>query len=202
MQVQQTAVFRKWFEALRDDRAKGRITSRIVRLREGNAGDARSLGGGLAELKIDYGPGYRVYYVRKGDRLILLLCGGDKSSQKEDIQRARVVLDSQLEQNMAPNLTAFDPSEYLATEEAIRAFLEDAMESGDPKVIAASIGEVARAKGMSQLARQAGMSRESLYRALSEDGNPQLGTVVKVLKALGIQLSVASAGTGKKPDAA
>ena len=103
---------------------------------------------------------------------------------------------------MAPNLTAFDPSEYLATEEAIRAFLEDAMESGDPKVIAASIGEVARAKGMSQLARQAGMSRESLYRALSEDGNPQLGTVVKVLKALGIQLSVASAGTGKKPDAA
>lgn len=89
-------------------------------------------------------------------------------------------------------LLEFDPSEYLESEIGIEAYLQDAMESGHVGVILGALGDVARAKGMTELARQAGMSRESLYRALSKDGNPQLGTVMKVLDALGYRLDVKS----------
>lgn len=86
-----TADFRRWFASLRDSRAKGRILARLRRLSLGNFGDARSLGGGLHELRVDYGPGYRIYFVRRGDALVLLAWGGDKSRQKADIVRARAI---------------------------------------------------------------------------------------------------------------
>ena len=91
---------------------------------------------------------------------------------------------------MSLELTPFDAAEYLTDEETMVLFLEDALESGDVKVIASAIGTVARAKGMTQLAKDAGMSRESLYKALSTVGNPELATVLKVLSALGLKLSV------------
>ena len=91
----------------------------------------------------------------------------------------------------------FDVSELLDSEESILAFLEDILESGDPKVIAGGLGDVARAKGMAELAAKAGLSRESLYRALSEDGNPRLDTLMKVLAALGVKLSVSPASAAE-----
>ena len=84
---------------------------------------------------------------------------------------------------------AFDASKYVDGPEAELVFLQDAFDSGDVKVISAAIGEVARARGMSQLARDAGVSRESLYRSLSEDGNPRLDTLLKIFGQLGIKLS-------------
>jgi putative addiction module killer protein len=66
---------------------------RIERITEGKMGDCKSVGGGVSEARIDYGPGYRVYFTRKGDRLVLLLCGGDKSSQSRDIERAKALLE-------------------------------------------------------------------------------------------------------------
>lgn len=87
----------------------------------------------------------------------------------------------------------FDPSEYLDSDEAIVIYLEDILESGDPKIIAAGLGDVARAKGMTELAAKTGLSRESLYRALSDEGNPRLDTLLKVLGALGVKLSVSPA---------
>ena len=92
---------------------------------------------------------------------------------------------------MALELRDFDPSRHLDNDESIRIFLEDILESGDPKVIAGGLGDVARAKGMTELAAKAGLSRESLYRALSEDGNPRLDTLMKVLGALGVKLTLA-----------
>ena len=89
-------------------------------------------------------------------------------------------------------LVEFDASLVLDSDEGIEAFLQDAMESGHVGVILSALGDVARAKGMTELAKQAGMSRESLYRALSKDGNPQLSTVMKVLDALGYKLDVKS----------
>jgi probable addiction module antidote protein len=86
----------------------------------------------------------------------------------------------------------FDPAKFLDSSEAIREYLEDAMDSGNARVIAGAIGDVARAKGMTQLAHEKGLSRESLYRALSEEGNPQLSTVLKVLEAMGLKLMVGS----------
>jgi putative addiction module killer protein len=80
--------FEDWMDSLRDHRARARIRTRIGRVRLGNLGRCEPVGGGVLELKIDYGPGYRVYFGQVGTRLVILLCGGDKSSQSEDIKRA------------------------------------------------------------------------------------------------------------------
>ena len=87
-------------------------------------------------------------------------------------------------------LKAFDPAEYLDDPEAIAAYIEEAFDIGDPKFIADAIGVVARAVGMSEIARASGLSRESLYKTLSAEGNPELGTVLRVIGALGLKLSV------------
>lgn len=84
-----TDEFSDWLKALNDDRAKARVLIRIDRLVAGNPGDVEPVGEGVSEMKIDYGPGYRVYYIKRGSMLIILLCGGDKSTQKRDIKRAK-----------------------------------------------------------------------------------------------------------------
>ncbi len=95
-EVQVTAVYAKWFAALRDRAAKARIVARVLYLGDGNFGDAKSVGGGVQELRLHFGPGYRVYFTRRGERIILLLCGGDKGSQQRDIARAKQI-ESELE---------------------------------------------------------------------------------------------------------
>lgn len=92
-EILKSSTFDEWLRALRDRDAKARIAVRIRRLSLGNPGQFRSLKGGINELKIDHGPGYRVYYTFKGNTLILLLCGGDKSSQSKDIRRAIEIAD-------------------------------------------------------------------------------------------------------------
>ncbi len=92
IEVQQTDVFSKWLSALRDRTAKARILVRIDRLGLGLTGDAKPVGGSVSELRIDYGPGYRLYYTWRGRELVLLLAGGDKSTQTRDIQKARLLL--------------------------------------------------------------------------------------------------------------
>ena len=80
--------FEEWMGSLRDQRARAKIRTRIARVRLGNLGNCEPVGSGVLELKIDYGPGYRVYFGQVGMKLVILLCGGDKSSQAEDIRRA------------------------------------------------------------------------------------------------------------------
>ncbi|MCY4107709.1 MAG: type II toxin-antitoxin system RelE/ParE family toxin [Chloroflexi bacterium] len=89
IEIRQTDVYVRWFRRLRDRRARARINVRIRRLSLGNPGDVRPVGEGVSELRIDYGPGYRVYFVWRGPSLAILLAGGDKSSQSRDIARAR-----------------------------------------------------------------------------------------------------------------
>ena len=86
----------------------------------------------------------------------------------------------------------WDPAEHLESEEDMAAYLEAALEDGDPALIAAALGDIARAKGMSQIARKTGLGRESLYKALSPDGNPEFSTVLKVVRALGLRLHATS----------
>lgn len=87
--MKQSTTFRKWIGKLRDERAKAFIAARLLRLASGLAGDAAPVGGGIRELRIHYGPGYRIYFKQVGDTLIILLCGGDKSSQERDIEAAK-----------------------------------------------------------------------------------------------------------------
>jgi probable addiction module antidote protein len=87
-------------------------------------------------------------------------------------------------------LRPFDPANYLETEEDILFYLEAAMEGNDPKHITSALGDIARSKGMSEIARKAGLGRQALYKALSEDGNPTLETLVAVLGVLGLELTV------------
>lgn len=88
-EVRQTAVFEAWINGLKDMRAVARIEVRLRRLSLGHLGDAKSLGGGVSEMRIDYGPGYRLYFTRRSDRIVILLCGGDKKRQSDDIARAK-----------------------------------------------------------------------------------------------------------------
>jgi putative addiction module killer protein len=91
MQIRRTELFTQWLMDLKDRQGRARILTRIDRLEEGNPGNSRSVGGGVAELKIDFGPGYRVYYIQRGELLLVLLCGGDKSTQVEDVKRAKAL---------------------------------------------------------------------------------------------------------------
>ena len=88
----------------------------------------------------------------------------------------------------------WDPAEHLETEDNMAAYLEAALEEGDPSLVATALGDIARAKGMAQLARETGLGRESLYKALSPSGNPEFSTILKVVGALGLRLHAAPAG--------
>ena len=89
IEVRRTDVFDIWLRGLCDERAFARIVRRLDRLAEGNPGDAKSIGDGVSELRIDYGPGYRVYFTRRSEAIVLLLCGGDKDNQVRDIRIAK-----------------------------------------------------------------------------------------------------------------
>ncbi len=88
--------------------------------------------------------------------------------------------------------TIWDPADHLTTADDVAAYLEAALQDGDPQLVAAALGDIARAKGMSQVARDTGLGRESLYKSLSSSGNPELATVLKVISALGLQLHVSA----------
>ncbi|MBB2893008.1 type II toxin-antitoxin system RelE/ParE family toxin [Flexivirga oryzae] len=91
VEVVKSGIFDLWLRKLKDRRAAARVQVRIDRLAAGNPGDVRPVGNGISELRIDYGPGYRVYYLQEGQRLIVLLCGGDKASQRADIRQAKQI---------------------------------------------------------------------------------------------------------------
>lgn len=88
VEIFRSETFDVWLRDLRDIRARARIEARILRLSRGNPGDVKPVGSGVSEMRIDYGPGYRVYFTRRGRFVVLLLCGGDKRSQDADIKRA------------------------------------------------------------------------------------------------------------------
>jgi putative addiction module killer protein len=89
IELKQTEIFRKWRIRLKDEKARALIASRLDRLAFGHAGDAKSVGQGISELRIHYGPGYRIYFQKRGNIIIVLLCGGTKSTQQKDIETAQ-----------------------------------------------------------------------------------------------------------------
>jgi len=94
MEIRKTDTFSRWLDRLKDPKAKARVLVRITRLADGNPGDVKPVGKGVSEMRIPYGPGYRVYYVQQGDRLIILLAGGSKKTQSKDIQTAITLMEN------------------------------------------------------------------------------------------------------------
>jgi putative addiction module killer protein len=88
IEIRETEVYALWFSSLRDRRAKARIDTRVRRLSLGNPGDVKPVGSGVSELRIDYGPGYRIYFIQRESTLVILLAGGDKRTQQQDITQA------------------------------------------------------------------------------------------------------------------
>jgi putative addiction module killer protein len=99
IEFKQTETFRKWRVRLKDGRIRALIASRLDRLAFGNAGDVKPVGQGISELRIDYGLGYRIYFMKRGNTIIILLCGGDKSTQAKDIQTAQRLAAEWSEEN-------------------------------------------------------------------------------------------------------
>ena len=99
IELKQTDTFRKWRTKLKDERARALIAFRLDRLAFGNAGDVRAVGQGVSELRIDHGPGYRVYFQQRGKTIIVLLCGGDKRTQDRDIKAAKRLAKEWSEEN-------------------------------------------------------------------------------------------------------
>ncbi|MCB1533237.1 MAG: type II toxin-antitoxin system RelE/ParE family toxin [Rhodoblastus sp.] len=97
--LKQTETFRRWERRLKDQRARALIAARLLRLASGLAGDVAPVGEGISELRIHYGPGYRVYFQRRGPEIIILLCGGDKGSQERDIRTAKQIAAAWSEDN-------------------------------------------------------------------------------------------------------
>jgi putative addiction module killer protein len=94
VEVRQTGEFSGWLRCLRDANAVARIVGRIRRMEMGNPGDTRGVGHGILEMRIDYGPGYRIYYMHCGAQIVILLCGGDKRTQAQDIKRAQKLAET------------------------------------------------------------------------------------------------------------
>ena len=90
-EIRRSSVYIKWLKKLRDDRALAKILERVKRLAEGNPGDVKPVGEGVSEMRVDYGPGYRVYFKDTGREIIILLCGGEKSTQQSDINEAKKI---------------------------------------------------------------------------------------------------------------
>ena len=189
----QSSDFGEWLSKLSDFKAKARILARLRGAMLGNFGDCEPVGEGVSEMCIHVGAGYRVYFTRVEKTVYCLLCGGDKASQKSDIASAkkngqRIEGDTP----MTISYTHFDAANYLNNDAVIAEYLSAAIEDPNPDVFLAALGDVAKARGIAQIAKNAGLGRESLYKALSTGSHPRYETISAVLRALGVKFSVIS----------
>jgi putative addiction module killer protein/probable addiction module antidote protein len=190
-------VFDDWLTQLADARAQAKIATRINRLAAANFGDCKSLRQGVYELRVDWGPGYRVYYATIGRECVLLLWGGDKRKQAQTSSgRWNTSRTTRKERNFMKRKASVSHDESIIRRlrknpdfaaEYLKAALED---EDEPRVLLIALRHLAQAQGIAKVAKAAGIERESLYRALSEHGNPRLSTLVAVTKAIGLRLTV------------
>ena len=180
-------------DCLDDAVAETRILARIKRMQMGNLGDWKSVGGGVHEMRITHGRGYRIYFTRRGTKMVILLAGGTKRTQAADIAKAqRMASEVWGKEERAMKLTKFDAAAYLKSPRHMALYLDACIREGgdDPAFIASALGDIARARGMNDIAAEAGMTKAGLYKALSRKGNPSFGAILKVVHAMGLELHV------------
>src|SRR6266566_9685851 len=195
VEVRQTEEFSGWLHRLRDANAVARIVGRIRRMEMGNSGDTRGVDHGILEIA-------RRLWARLPD----LLCAS-RSTDCDPVVCWRQAHATEGYQTCSeaggdivmPKTTRFDAADYLDTEERQVAYIAAALESGDADFVRDALGLVARARGMGGIAKKAGLNRESLYKALGETGNPEFGTVMRIVRALGLTLSARPVASGQTP---
>jgi len=183
------AIFDEWLYGLKDTQGQSAILKRINRMEEGNFGDHTYVGQGVWELRVHFGPGYRIYYGEDGPNIVLLLNGGDKHSQNKDIRNAQ-----NSGSHTGGKVTTRDHHdflmEYLADKKKATAYLNAEVEEGELKYLLKALRNVVEAQGgFTKLAKKVHMSRTSLYKALSDKGNPEINTLEAILKVFGIRLN-------------
>lgn len=186
--------FKEWLDGLKDTAARQKVRIRLDQVRLGNLGKNRSVGEGVFELKIDYGPGYRVYYGQDKKTVVLLLLGGDKSFPKRTEPRPeRIGRTTKGERTMAKKTTAYqeDLIEALKDPREAAAYLNAAMEEGDRALFLLALRNVAEAHGgMAAVSEKAKLNRESMYRMLSKKGNPEIKSILTLLHSMGLKMSM------------
>jgi putative addiction module killer protein/probable addiction module antidote protein len=182
--------FEEWLNNLKDGISRARIRSRLDMVAIGNFGNFRSVGEGVSELRFTFGPGFRVYYAQKDEVIVILLIGGDKSSQEKDIEKATTRREQMSKASVDYREALIETLRGNEEEQILylKATLEDNWDA--PEAFLLSLKTIAEARGFKNFAEEAGLSRESLYRTLSANGNPKLDTVFKMLHALGLKLTV------------
>ena len=190
IEVRQTAAFRGWLADLRDGIAVKAIKRRIARVQVGLFGDAKSVGDGVSELRIDLGPGYRVYFApaRRYRRSAVVLRRQGRPGPRH---RAGQGYGARMEgvNHMSLKTFPFDAADAIDTPQERAGLLAEAFASGDAAVVTAALGLIARARGITQVSRETGLSREALYKATSAEGDPTLATLMGIMKATGLKLS-------------
>lgn len=154
---------------LADQKAKARILARLTSAALGSFGDCESVGEAVSEMRIHVGAGYRVYYTRTGSTIYVLLVGGAKATQSKDIGKAKQIARDleRGKRKMKMKKTTykpFDAAAYLDNDAVIAEYLSAAAEDPNPEVFVAALGDVAKARGMAQIAKDARLGRESLYK--------------------------------------
>lgn len=182
-----------WLHSLKDSRARAMIRVRLNRIRLGNFGDCKPVGDGVKELRIDYGPGYRVYFGQVDQRIVLLLCGGINRPRAGILKKPAHTGRITGEEKMATSKSyAKALIRELKDPREAAEYLSMALEDGNMEVFLLALKDVAEALGggFSKLSRKTRLNRENLYRMLSEKGNPELRSMGALLGALGLKLSV------------
>ena len=146
-----------------DQKAKARILARLRSATFGNFGDCEPVGEGVSEMSVHVGAGYRAYYTRTGSAVYVLLAGGAKATQTEDIAKAKQIKGETMKKKKT--YKPFEAAEYLDNDAVIAEYLS-AAEDPNPDVLVAALGDVAKARGMAQIAKDSGLGRESPYKAL------------------------------------
>src|SRR5262245_60774900 len=195
IKITKTVKFADWMAGLTDMRLRAKIAAKIDRMAFDNPADIDSVGDGISGLRIHYGPGYQVYFIRRRVKLIVLLCGCDNRTQ---VRLANALPAKSEPASLSLKTTRFDSAKYLHRDEAIKAYLEEVLETDDPAFIAHALGVAARARGMPQIVKKTGLSCGRLRKTLSHEGNPKFGTIVRVMRALGLRFSVTAAEPARR----
>ena len=186
------SLYADWLKNLRDKKAKAKIMMRVDKMELGLFGDVEPIGDGLSELRLHYGPGYRVYYGKEGQQIYLLCVGEINLHSRKILKKLKNVGQTTIgERKMTRNVRQTH-NELLRDPEVAAEYLSEAFEDGDPSVILMVLRNIAEAQedGISGLAARSHLGRESMYKMLSSTGNPKLTSFTQVIHGLGLKLKV------------